>query len=294
MSTIDPAVVREERARSRQGSPRVAAVALSLLVLGLIGAVVTGLGFGFLVSEMRDSAINSIFAETGTDVPVGGPALMSAMLLMGALPLAIIKMEAYSGRRSAGWWVLGLGVACVAAGVALSTLWWTEPLQVGVSVDPVFGDDETWSAWGWVMYRSTVWLPVVLLALAAAVAVGSYRDGLRTKAQDAELDRLLREGARAVGKVTEVLVHYSTSSEGGRSVAGATGTVRYVDQRGQERFVVRRSRRAEVVSVGADVQVVYDPRDPGLDASVFVSYVARPILTDWVGGRRPRRSPRSQ
>lgn len=292
MSTIDPAVARLARERSRQGSPKVATLALLLLVLGLGGAVVTGLGFGFLVSEMRDGAINSVFAETGTGVPSGAPALTSALLFMGALPFAIMQMEAYSGRRSAGWWVLGLGVACVAAGVALSITWWSEPLQVGVAVDPVFGDDESWSTWGWVMYRSTVWLPVLLFALAAAVSVGCYRDELRTKAQDAELDRLLLEGARSVGTVTEVLVHYATS-EGGRSVAGATGTVRYVDQHGQERFVVRRSRRAEVVSVDAEVQVVYDPRHPELDSSIFVSYVSRPILTDWVAGHRPRRVSRT-
>jgi hypothetical protein len=135
------------------------------------------------------------------------------------------------------------------------------------------------------MYSSTLWLPVVLFALAAAVSVGCYREELRGRAQARELDRLLREGARVTGTVTEVFVHYSTNGEGGRNVAGATGTVRYADLSGQERFVVRRSPRAEVVSVGREVQVVYDPRHPELDASVFVSYLGRPILTDWLGGR---------
>jgi Protein of unknown function (DUF3592) len=285
MSTIDPAVAREERARSREGSAKVATVALLLLVIGLAGAVATGLGFGFLVSTMRDSAINSIFADTETTFSIAAPGLMAAAFTIAALPFAVLQLRAYRGRRNAGWWVLGLGIACFAGGLALSVPWWSEPLEVGVAVDPVFHDDDPWSPLGWAMYYSSVWLPVLLFTLAAAVTVGCYRDGLRSKAQDAELDRLLREGARTVGTLTEVLVHYSTNSEGGRSVAGATGTVRYVDLHGQERFVVRRSPRAEVVSVGREVHVVYDPRHPELDASIFVAFVGRPILTDWLGGR---------
>lgn len=289
MSTIDPAVAREERARSRQGSPRVAAFALLLLAVGLSCAVLTGGGFGFLANELRDSSINSVFAETETSVPAAAPALMMAMFGMAAFPFAVIQLGAYRGRRSGAWWVLGLGLACFAGGFALSIPWWSEPLQVGLAVDPVFHDDDPWSAWGWVMFYSNLWLPVLLFALAAAVSLGGYREELRTRAQDAELDRLLREGTRAVGTVTEVLVHYSTSSEGGRSVAGATGTVRFSDLLGQERFVVRRSPRAEVVSIGREVQVAYDPRRPEQDGSIFVSFVSRPILTDWIGGRWPRR-----
>jgi hypothetical protein len=285
MSTIDPAVAREERARSRQGSPRVAALVLLLLVLGLTGAVATGLGFGFLVSTMRDFAINSVFADTETTVSAAGPILMSAIFAISGLPFAVIQLRAYTGRRGAGWWVLGLGAACFAAGLTLSTPWWTEPLEVGVAVDPVFHDDEAWSAWGWVMYSSTLWLPVVLFTLAAALMLGCYREELRSRAQARELDRLLREGTRVVGTVTEVFVHYSTNGEGGRNVAGATGTVRYLDLHGQERFVVRRSPRAEVVSVGREVHVVYDSRQPDLEGSIFVAFTGRPIPTDWIGGR---------
>jgi len=179
MSTIDPAVAREERARSRQGSPRVATFALLLLILGATGAVVAGLGFGFMVNDLRDSALSSVFAETGTNVPAAAPALVVAVLGIAGLPFGVVQLQAYRGRRDAGWWALGVGVACFAACVALSIAWWTEPLEVGVAVDPVFHDDEAWSAWGWVMYSSNLWLPVVLFALAAAVTVGCSREELR-------------------------------------------------------------------------------------------------------------------
>jgi len=61
--------------------------------------------------------------------------------------------------------------------------------------------------------------------------------------------------------------------------------VRYLDLHGQERFVVRRSPRAEVVSVGREVHVVHDPSRPELEGSIFVAFTGRPIPTDWIGGR---------
>ena len=285
MSTIDPAVVREERARSRQGSPKVAGLALMLFAVGLAGTVMTGVGFGFFVSTMRDFSINSIFADTETDISAMGPAMMVGVFALGGLPFAVTQLRAYTGRRGAGWWVFGLGLACFAGGLSLSIPWWSQPLEVGVAVDPVFHEDEAWSVWGWVMYASVVWLPIAVFILAAMVMLGCYRAELKNRAQAQELDRLLREGARAVGTVTEVLVHYSTNSEGGKSIAGATGTVRYQDLHGQERFVVRRCARAEVVSVGREVHVVYDPGSPELEDVIFVAFDARPIPTDWIGRR---------
>ncbi|MFI5775447.1 DUF3592 domain-containing protein [Streptomyces sp. NPDC051658] len=104
----------------------------------------------------------------------------------------------------------------------------------------------------------------------------------RGAASAATRDRLLIEGLRTTGTISELRIHYSSDDSGGRHVAGATATVTYVDAAGTRRWVTRKYADASVLVQGGEVQVLHDPARPDDDDSVFVSFLREPAALDWV------------
>jgi hypothetical protein len=282
METVDPAVVRRQKMDRQVGSRQALAGAIIALGMATVGSVGIGLFVASLVGTFRSMSINDVVTMEGFD-----PVAMGVIFFVG-LTIAGIgsvwgaqKLDAYRASSGSGGWAFALGFAGATIGVLVASRTWVAPTRVGW-IESDYEEPQAWNWGSWLLFYADVWLPVALGLLTVALTVSAAKAVRRGNARARRRERLLGEGARTTGTVSDVRIHYSTNDQGGRTVSAATATVTYVDGHGTRRWVTRKHSDASVVVAGGEVQVVHDPYRPDDDGSVFVAFLREPAALDWV------------
>ncbi|MEU2674821.1 DUF3592 domain-containing protein [Streptomyces sp. NPDC007164] len=284
METVDPSA-RRRRQRDRQvGNPAALRMGVIWFVLGAAGAFVLGLLVSLWFDVLRAISLNAPSGThvSGVSVPLVVAGVGAGALLAGlGLPAGAHHLDGYRAARGGGGWALAIGVAGFTLGVAVASRSWVAADRVGWVVT----DYEPPEPWGWgqlILYYAELWLPGLLVVLSLLLVWSAVRAQRRAAASAATRDRLLLEGLRTTGTISELRIHYSSDDSGGRHVAGATATVTYVDAADTRRWVTRKYADASVLVQGGAVQVLHDPARPDDDDSVFVSFLREPAALDWV------------
>ncbi|WP_030600690.1 DUF3592 domain-containing protein [Streptomyces fulvoviolaceus] len=284
METVDPSVRRRQQRDRQVGNPAALRMGVIWFVLGAAGAFVLGLLVALWFDALRAISLNAPSGThvSGVSVPLVGAGVVAGALLAGlGLPAGAHHLDGYRAVRGGGGWALAIGVAGFALGVAVAARDWVAADRVGWVVTD-YEPPEPWG-WGpWILYYADLWLPGLLVVLSLLLVWSAVRAQRRGAASAATRDRLLIEGLRTTGTISELRIHYSSDDSGGRHVAGATATVTYVDAVGTRRWVTRKYADASVLVQGGAVQVLHDPARPDDDASVFVSFLQEPAALDWV------------
>lgn len=284
METVDPSVRRRQQRDRQVGNPTALCLGVIWFVLGTAGAFVLGLLVSLWFDALRAISLNAPSGThvSGVSVPLVVAGVGAGTLLVGlGLPVGAHHLDGYRAARGSGGWALAIGVAGFALGVAVASRGWVAADRVGwVMTD--YEPPEPWG-WGrWILYYADLWLPGLLVVLSLLLVWSAVRAQRRGAASAATRDRLLLEGLRTTGTISELRIHYSSDDSGGRRVAGATATVTYVDAAGTRRWVTRKYADASVLVQGGAVQVLHDPARPDDDDSVFVSFLREPAALDWV------------
>jgi hypothetical protein len=284
MDTVDPSVRRRQKRDRQVGDPAALRRGVLWFVLGAAGAFVLALPVALWFDALRAISLNAPSGThvSGVSVPLVVVGMVAGMLLVGlGLPVGAHHLDGYRAARGGGGWALAIGVAVFALGVAFASRGWVEADRVGWVVTD-YEPPEPWS-WGqWILYYADLWLPGLLGMLSLLLLWSAVRTQRRSAASAATRNRLLTEGMRTTGTISELRIHYSSDDSGGRRVAGATATVTYVDAAGTRRWVTRKYSDASVLVQGGAVQVLHDPARPDDDDSVFVSFLREPAVLDWV------------
>ncbi|MCX5328950.1 DUF3592 domain-containing protein [Streptomyces sp. NBC_00140] len=284
MDTVDPSVRRRQKRDRQVGNPAALRMGVFWFVLGASGAFVLALPVSLWFDALRAISLNAPSGThvSGVSVPLVVAGMVAGMLLVGlGLPVGAHHLDGYRAARGGGGWALAIGGAVFALGVAVASRGWVEADRVGWVVTD-YEPPEPWG-WGqWILYYADLWLPGLLVMLSMLLVWSAVRTQRRSAASAAARDRLLIEGLRTTGTISELRIHYSSDDSGGRHVAGATVTVTYVDAAGTRRWVTRKYGDASVLVQGGAVQVLHDPARPDDDDSVFVSFLREPAALDWV------------
>lgn len=269
MSTVDPAAARRERFERHRGTTAAAIATVLSGVLVVATGAVAGFGFAGFLDTFRLMELNSVFSTWESQMsspfiwqPIGVVASIFSLWLYSTWN------HRYTGDRSrfAGVGPLTLLTVGLTGGVWIGCLSWTAPDQVGMRIDPTFGEHEPWGAGAWIFYSAQWWLPALFALFALAfflLGIGGRRRAARRRELVAHL---MVSGRRAQGSVTESAV---PSSEASRMIFSLTVT--FTDLSGTDRWVKRvvKYRSTEVPRVGAPVTVVYDPSAPGDESRIF-------------------------
>ena len=289
VSTIDPARVKRERDKARQGSIGAAIGVILGNLLIFVGGVSGGWATGGrdLLGGFRDRALNHFFADS----PVwAAPSWLDLAALPASVVVPLIGMflltttaRAYTGQVMS-FPVVGpvtVWLAGFAAGIAAVVSQWPPPLTVGMRIDPVFGDDEVWSSGDWAWYRADEWIPWVAVALAFLSLVLGIVARARKAAHRRDLDRLIVEGQRALGDVTAI----PTITEGGALLA--PWTVHFVDRSLTDRWVTSSGKfpRDDLPKVGDHVTVLYDAAAPGDKRRIYIGGIQASTAEDFLRWR---------
>jgi hypothetical protein len=289
MSTIDPAAARRERRARRAGDRRVLAGALCGATVMTACAVLLGLAVGETADLLRDSAINSSFDEREPYPVFWGIGTIGLLWTLGAFGTmlgslaATALLDAYHGGEPQPRILPPVAVGAVAIAVAANAPTWLDPLAVGIRLDPVFHEDEPWGPFAWIAYWADLWVPALALAIAGLVVAYAERHRRRLRRLLADRDRLLADGRRTRGVITDAAFRTAVNDQGQRSVVGVEVTVKYSDDHGVERWVSRFSHDRTAMPATGFADVLFDPVRPGVDRLVFVAFHRDPDPADWIG-----------
>lgn len=289
MSTVDPAAQRRAKQQRYVGQPGVLAAAVVFAVLQVACAAVLGVGISVMAGFIRHSIIDSVFDDRDVFPDFWGPATMGIVLtvgIVGTLVSAAVSssfMGRYRGGEKQPSVLAPFGAVAIAVAVTVHAQTWTEPLEVGTQIDPTFHTDEDWGVFSWIAYYANIWVPALVIALAAYLVLWAIRHNRRLRAQIANRNRLLTEGRRVAGTITEVTVVTSQNSEGHRTTVGADIVVKFTDANGTDRWVKRRSTNRSAMPGPGVALVLFDPLQPGNEDSIFVAFTAEPTPPEWIG-----------
>lgn len=289
MSTMDPTAAKRAKRMQRAGDPRFLAWAIAVASVMTGCAAMVGLAIASTADMLRHSIIDSIFDDRlpfPTFWGAGTLGYLWSLGMIGTLVGSIVAsslLDTYRGGERQPRILACLTACAIAAAVVADAPTWLAPLEVGIESDPVFHEDAPWSVFGWTAYYADIWLPGIALAIAGLVVAHAIRHYRRLQRQIADRGRLLMEGRRARGGITEVVLRTATNDQGQRSVVGAEVTVRFTDAHGVERWVTRFSRGRAGIPTTAFAEVLFDPRRPGDDRLIFVSFHPDPTPPEWIG-----------
>jgi hypothetical protein len=122
-----------------------------------------------------------------------------------------------------------------------------------------------------------------MLGFAGLVVAYAERHRRRLRRLLADRDRLLAEGRRTRGVITDAAFRTAVNDQGQRSVVGVEVTVKYSDDHGVERWVSRFSHGRTAMPATGFADVLFDPVRPGVDRLVFVVFHRDPDPADWIG-----------
>lgn len=212
MDTVDPSVRRRQQHDRQVGSPAALRMGVIWFVLGAAGAFVLGLLVSLWFDALRAIALNTPSGThvSGVSVPLIVVGMGAGALLVGlGLPVGAHHLDGYRAVRGGGW-ALAIGVAGCALGVAVGARGWVAADRVGW-VETDYEPPERWG-WGrWILYYADLWLPGILVVLSLLLVWPAVRDQRRSIACATTRNRLLTEGPRITGTISELRVHNSST-----------------------------------------------------------------------------------
>ncbi|TDD59459.1 hypothetical protein E1263_14840 [Kribbella antibiotica] len=277
---------RRAKRVQRAGRPGFLIGALIAGAVQLVAAFGFGVGAGMLFDEIRGSSIDS--SGPGLE-SVLGMATIPVLMMGGLLGLFIAGatarylVDAYRGGEKQPALQTPLAFWAFAGGVALDARSWNAPLTGGETFDPVFNGNESWSGSGGVMDHADIWFPALFAVIALLVTLFAIRHNRRLRQQVAERNRLLAEGRKVTGQITDVTVRTSTNDDGHHSIVGAEVIVKFTDLQGTDRWVTRTVQGREAVPSLGEALVLFDPLRPDVVDAIFVAFVPDPLPGDWIG-----------
>jgi hypothetical protein len=290
VSTVDPIAARRAKRVQRAGRPGFLIGALIAGVVQVLAACCLGLGISMGIEGFRLSILDSIFADND---PVGdgflGVATIPVVAVMGTFGLIVSGLtcshllDVYRGGEKRPVLMGPITLWVITAGIFLDSRGWTDPLSVGEQLDPVFHEDHGWSSFGWVMYYAEIWLPALFVVIALLATLYAVKHNARLRKQIAERNRLLAEGRKVTGQITDVTVRTTTNDQGQRSTVGAQVIVKFTDLQGTDRWVTRHVQGREAVPSMGEALVLFDPLRPDAVDAIFVAFVPDPLPGDWIG-----------
>ncbi|MFC3491085.1 hypothetical protein [Glycomyces rhizosphaerae] len=289
MSTTDPAASQRAKRQRRAGDRRFLRGAIAAAAGMVAFAFLFGLGIATTVDMLRHFAIDSTFDDRLPYPMFWGPGTLGFLWILGLGGLiagssaASHLLDAYRGGELQPRILASLAAGAVAVAVVVDAPTWLDPLEVGVTLDPVFHEDTPWGAAEWIAYYADRWFPALALVIAGLVVAFSIRHYRRLRRQIADRNRLLREGRRTMGTITDAAQRTTTNDQGQRSVVGVEVTVKFTDDRGVDRWVIRFSRGRSALPGRGFAAVLFDPLRPSVDDLIFVSFYPDPTPAEWIG-----------
>lgn len=268
MSTVDPRVRAAQRASQGFGTSGWLILALFLLVWVLAG-IALGMALGPLRLIPLDTRLSN---QTG---PLGwGSFLVLAGTVIGGSVLGARLGTLLSYTRMGGpkRRVLPavLAFTAVAMGLLVYLPFWMAPRQIGTQpalVSP--GDGTAWSVTGWVFYAVPVWLPLLLIVVAAAIY--TVPQVKRARCAQIRASRTFTQGVVTSTELTRIAQGGGTGSIGDPIMKV---TVTFTDGDGTQRWVTKRVPyyRAGQPDVDTKLPVYYDPVRPGSTRRILVDF----------------------
>ncbi|WFR67181.1 hypothetical protein P9139_00485 [Curtobacterium flaccumfaciens] len=272
MSTVDPAGERQIREASYRGSTTALIWTVIGAVLLVAAGCVAGLGASQFVNVFRMMNLNSVFSDSADPQVVWWtiPAAVVGSLIAGAVYTRWNhrwsgRTSDFSGVGPATPWLIGATASLWWATTAL----WPAPDQVGVAVDPTFGQDETWGVGEWIWYAARWWLPAIASIFSLLALIGGAIARRRRGNRRVLIGELLRAGRRTEGEVTAV--SGTTSPEATYTML--SWTFAFTDLHGTRRWVERTEgfRDGTAPVHGAPVSVLFDPARPEDTRRIFAA-----------------------
>ncbi|WP_029608147.1 hypothetical protein [Leucobacter chromiiresistens] len=273
MSLVDPQeAARRDHARHR-GTASALIATICFGVLALAAATVLGFAVGGVFEQLRVMSINSVFGSWETETPIAFRAWGLPLGILGlivTLGLYGTWNHRYSG-RSDFFVIVGpltIVLAGLTVGTWLASTMWAAPDAVGVAVDPVFGQNETWGIGAWALYAGTWWLPGLFALLTVLSLIGRVLAARRRERNGRVVEQLLARGVRTEAEITQAPLPEPSAS---RMIAPLVA--RFSDSEGVSRWVACTAalRTRDVPAVGARRPLVFDPADPGDVQRIFLS-----------------------
>lgn len=273
MSLTDPLESERRKTADFKGSASARTATLIYGFCGFLAIAILGFGIGGIFDQMRIMALNSVFSDWESGVPVAVRAL--------AIPFGIIASmlcfgqyskwnHRYTGRSTYFAFVgpLTLVLLGLALGTWIATTMWTVPDAVGTAVDPVFHENEQWGIGAWILYSAQWWLPGGLALLGIASLIMRFVSG-KHRARNSDLAaELLHSGSLVEA---EVVKSPPVSVEASRAATAVT--LKFEDSAGNSRWVKcpLLLPPREVPVVGEHRPLLFDPVHPGNTKRIFVS-----------------------
>ncbi len=262
MSTVDPRILREQKAAKAQSSPSVWGVTAAVAIVHVALWALAGFGIASQEDVFRLMSVNPVTAW-------GSPFENDFwMIFVGVFPAAWLGFYLSSRLRlnlsalSAGIAPFATGFLGLAIGAALFYPHWTPPEHVGFASG--FGADapnSLWDAGAWISYYQPYWLPAVFVLVFVAGLVLVFRFNHSAQEKQARILGVVENGTRTVGQVSEA----TSGTVWVNNSPLVSLTVSYTDLAGQQRWVTKRQvfTPTQVPRVGDTFTVWYDQNDPG-------------------------------
>jgi hypothetical protein len=262
MSTVDPRILREQKAAKAQSSPSAWGITAAVAVVHVALWALAGFGIASQEDVFRLMSINPV---TAWDSPFENDFWM---IFVGVFPAAWLGFYLSSRLRpslsglSAGIAPFATAFLGLAIGTALFYPHWTPPEHVGFTAG--FGNDAPsvqWDAGAWISYYQPYWLPAVFVVVFLVGVILVLRFNHSAQEKQARILGVVENGSRALGQVSEA----NSGTVWVNNSPLVSLTVAYKDLNGQQRWVTKRQvfTPTQVPRVGDTFTVWYDQNDPG-------------------------------
>ena len=270
MSTIDPRVLREQKAAKAQSRPGAWGVTSAVALVHVALWALAGFGIASQEDVFRLMSINPV---TAWDSPFENDFWM---IFVGVFPAAWLGFYLSSRLRlnlsslSAGIAPFATGFLGLAVGTLLFYPHWTPPIHVGFTDG--FGNDAPnvqWDAGAWISYYQPYWLPIVFIVVFLAGLVLVVRFNHSAQEKQARILGAVENGTRVLGQVSEAL----SGNVWINNSPLVTLTVAYKDLNGQDRWVTKRQvfTPTQIPRVGDPFTLWYDQNDPGNEKKIALA-----------------------
>jgi hypothetical protein len=270
MSTVDPRILREQRATKAQTSPSAWGFTSAVAVVNVALWALAGFGIASQEDVFRLMSLNQVDAwESAYENDFW-------MIFVGVFPAAWLgfylssRLRLHLSALSAGIAQFATGFLGLAIGTAIFFPDWTAPTHVGFKHG--YGSDDPniqWDPGAWISYYQPYWLPALFFLVFVAGLILVVRFNHSAQEKQARILGVVTNGTRVLGQMSEALsgtvwVNYSPL---------VTLTVTYKDRSGQQRWVTKKQvfTPTQVPRVGDPFTVWYDQNDPDNQKKIAIA-----------------------
>ncbi len=262
MSTVDPRILRAQKAAKAQSSPSSWGITAIVAVVHVALWALAGFGIASQEDVFRLMSVNPV---TAWDSPFENDFWM---IFVGVFPAAWLgfylssRLRLYLSALSAGIAPFATAFLGLAVGTGLFFPNWTRAENVGFTAG--FGDDAPnvqWDGGAWISYYEPYWLPAVFVVVFVVGLILVVRFNHSAQEKQARILGVVENGTRAIGQVSEA----NSGTVWVNNSPLVSLTVAYKDLNGEQRWVTKRQvfTPTHIPRAGDTFTVWYDQNDPG-------------------------------